>query len=119
MSEKPAAQRMTWSRRGWLSAAGIGLVGSAASLEAGPGQGATPNAQAPRSGAPALPLAEFEPKSMLHVKETPVARALSGDRLPHPCFTSTRPEARRAAGRAAESDGRGEPAHDGEPDRRI
>lgn len=74
MTEKPKMRR-AWSRRGWLSAAGIGLVGSAASLEAGPGQGATPNAQAPRSGAPALPLAEFEPKSMLHVKETPVARA--------------------------------------------
>jgi predicted TIM-barrel fold metal-dependent hydrolase len=66
---------MTWSRRGWLSAAGLGLVGSAASLEAGPEQGATPNAQAPRAAAPALPLAEFEPRSMLHVKETPVARA--------------------------------------------
>jgi predicted TIM-barrel fold metal-dependent hydrolase len=53
----------------------LGLVGSAASLEARPEQGATPTAQAPRSATPALPLAEFEPKSMLHVKETPVARA--------------------------------------------
>jgi hypothetical protein len=76
MSDERRAQRQTiWSRRGWLSAAGLGLVGSAASLEARPDQGAAPGAQAPRSAPPALPLPEFEPKSMLHVKETPVARA--------------------------------------------
>jgi predicted TIM-barrel fold metal-dependent hydrolase len=75
MTEKPAAPRMTWSRRGWLSAAGLGLVGSAAGLEARPERRAAPGAQAPRNATPALPLAEFEPKSMLHVKETPVARA--------------------------------------------
>ncbi len=73
--ERRAQRQTTWSRRGWLSAAGLGLVGSAASLEARLDQGAAPSTQAPRSAAPALPLPEFEPKSMLHVKETPVARA--------------------------------------------
>ena len=71
----PAGTRPTWSRRGWLSAAGAGLVGSAVSrdVDAAPDSRATPQATGNRS-AP-LPLAEFEPKSMLHVDETPVARA--------------------------------------------
>ena len=67
-----ARRRKTWTRRGWLSAAGAGLVGTAIRAEAGQGQAAASAKQA--SGAP-LPLVEFEPKSMLHVAETRVARA--------------------------------------------
>jgi predicted TIM-barrel fold metal-dependent hydrolase len=74
----------TWTRRGWLSAAGTGLVGSAlasgcASDPAGPEAAATgkAGAAAPSDEQDLLPLrlAEFEPKSMLHVPETHVARA--------------------------------------------
>ena len=75
MTEKPAAYRATWSRRGWLSAAGAGLVGSTVAGDARAAHDLAANAQAPPNQAPPLPLAEFEPKSMLHVKETPVARA--------------------------------------------
>ena len=65
----------TWTRRGWLSATGSTVVGSALtgvrsrarSLE----QGQQPQAA---QGLP-LRLTEFEPKSMLHVKETSVPRA--------------------------------------------
>ena len=69
----PARPRATWSRRGWLTSAGASLAGSAVSREAG----AVPVSQAAPQGTPdrsaPLPLAEFQPKSMLHVAETPVA----------------------------------------------
>ncbi len=65
------------TRRGWLSATGAGLIGTALS-----GKAATVDARRTetdgqrRANAPAqLALSEFEPKSMLHVAETPVARA--------------------------------------------
>lgn len=70
-----------WTRRKWLSAAGTGLVGS--SLSVGCGEGAkAPEASndAAKEAAAAddllpLRLAEFEPKSMLHVPETKVPRS--------------------------------------------
>lgn len=71
----PARHQATWSRRGWLSAAGAGLVGSAVrgDVEAAPGGPA--NQQGTRNQIAPLPLAEFEPKSMLHVNETRIGRA--------------------------------------------
>ena len=71
----PARRRGTWSRRGWLSAAGAGLVGSAVSGNADAAHGGPANQQATRTQSTPLPLAEFEPKSMLHVRETRIARA--------------------------------------------
>jgi predicted TIM-barrel fold metal-dependent hydrolase len=65
-----------WTRRRWLSAAGTGLAASALpgrGAEArDAGQQAKPREQEER---PPLPLAEFEPNSVLHVKETHVGRA--------------------------------------------
>lgn len=62
------------TRRGWLSAAGAAVVGSALTGAASPDAGATPQQQG-ATRTPPLPLSEFEPKSMLHVKETHVPRA--------------------------------------------
>jgi predicted TIM-barrel fold metal-dependent hydrolase len=65
----------SWTRRQWLSAAGTGLAASALGGRAeahDDGPQAKPAAEGQR---PTLPLAEFEPKSMLHVKETHVGRA--------------------------------------------
>ena len=70
-----ARRRATWSRRGWLSAAGAGLVGSAVRGDAEAAHAGPANQQAPRNPGAPLPLAEFEPKSMLHVNETHIARA--------------------------------------------
>ncbi len=70
----PGSRRATWSRRGWLSAAGAGLVGSAVSGNANPTHDEPAIQQAARNQSAPLPLAEFEPKSMLHVNETHVAR---------------------------------------------
>jgi predicted TIM-barrel fold metal-dependent hydrolase len=65
---------VAWSRRGWLSAAaglaGVALTGKA---ESAPDQ--TAGQQAPVSQPAQLPLSQFEPKSMLRVPETRVARA--------------------------------------------
>lgn len=68
------------TRRKWLSAAGTGLVGS--SLGAGCGRSETPEATGAAQGNSGaddgvlpLRLAEFEPRSMLHVPETKVERA--------------------------------------------
>jgi len=63
-----------WTRRGWLSSAGAGLVAAAFGTSRA---GAAPSGgrQQPADRTPALPLTEFEPKSMLHVKETAVPRA--------------------------------------------
>ena len=62
------------TRRGWLSAAGAGLMGTALSGDAAPALPDLPWSQQPTKTAP-LPLTEFEPKSMLHVAETKVARS--------------------------------------------
>jgi len=67
------SRKFSWTRRGWLSAAGTGIVGTALGGRARPG---AERAQQPSSTrTPPLPLAEFEPKSMLHVRETHVDRA--------------------------------------------
>jgi predicted TIM-barrel fold metal-dependent hydrolase len=66
--QEPAETPESWTRRGWLSAAGAGLMGTAFGADAAP-----PLSQQAKT-AP-LPLTEFEPKSMLHVAETRVARA--------------------------------------------
>jgi predicted TIM-barrel fold metal-dependent hydrolase len=71
----PARRRATWSRRGWLSAAGVGLVGSAVNGRAEPARDEPALQQGARNQSAPLPLAEFEPKSMLHVAETHIARA--------------------------------------------
>ncbi len=69
-------RRAAWTRRGWLSAAGTGLVGSALGDGAAATDDVRPANQQP-AGDRSLPLrlAEFEPKSMLHVTETQVARS--------------------------------------------
>ncbi len=69
-----------WTRRKWLSAAGTGLVGStlAACRDSEPAA-APEDGQAAAAGGDddvlPLRLAEFEPRSMLHVPETHVPRA--------------------------------------------
>ena len=66
----------TWTRRRWLSAAGAGLAGTAIGGGAAHAQTAAPAAQQPAGDQrPPLPLPEFEPKSMLHVRVTEVPRA--------------------------------------------
>jgi predicted TIM-barrel fold metal-dependent hydrolase len=78
MSDRHERDRESaWTRRGWLAAASTGLMGTA--LGSG---GAHAEEQARGSNQPAagghggsLPLTEFQPKSMLHVTETQVARA--------------------------------------------
>jgi Amidohydrolase len=75
MSDTPstAVTGTEWTRRGWLSAAGTGLVGSVLARDRAQASDASqPPARA--QSAP-LPLVEFEPRSMLHVTETKVARA--------------------------------------------
>src|SRR3954470_19535431 len=75
-----------WTRRGWISAAGAAVTGAVlagdgpalaqafrGALRAGDGPAlarAAAGGQAPAAQKPPLPLAEFEPKSMLHVAET-------------------------------------------------
>jgi hypothetical protein len=75
-NESKSQGRDGWTRRGWLSAAGTTVIGSAiartdtrADAEAQAGQ-----QPAGEKGLP-LRLTEFEPKSMLHVRETSVPRA--------------------------------------------
>jgi hypothetical protein len=74
---RPISRRSaTWTRRGWLSAAGTSIVGSA--LGSVPSRAHVDLIQAqqqPASQGLPLRLTEFEPKSMLHVKETSVPRA--------------------------------------------
>lgn len=69
-----------WTRRKWLSAAGSGLVGSTFAAGCGAAQSAPEAQDAGAAGTgedDVLPLrlAEFEPRSMLHVPETQVARS--------------------------------------------
>src|SRR3954464_11277366 len=79
MSDSHTRQRRdsTVSRRGWLSAAGAGFIGTALSGTAAAGDtpGADIDAQGRGNLAAPPPPAEFQPKSMLHVAETQVARA--------------------------------------------
>jgi predicted TIM-barrel fold metal-dependent hydrolase len=70
----PAEPPGSFTRRGWLSAAGAGLMGTALSTDAAPALPDLPRSQPQPKTAP-LPLVEFEPKSMLHVAETKVARS--------------------------------------------
>ena len=71
----PGRGRGTWSRRGWLSAAGASLVGSVAGGHSGRAYTEPAVRQGAGNQSAPLPLTEFQPKSMLHVRETPVARA--------------------------------------------
>jgi predicted TIM-barrel fold metal-dependent hydrolase len=71
-----AGQTAAWTRREWLSAAGIGLMGTALCDGAAKAHDVRLASEQPASGRRLpLPLAEFEPKSMLHVDETHVGRA--------------------------------------------
>jgi len=58
-----------------LAAAGAGLIGSTVRGDAEAAHGGPANQPVPRNPSATLPLAEFQPKSMLHVTETPIARA--------------------------------------------
>lgn len=71
-----SGRRAVWTRRGWLSAAGTSVVGAAIGGADGSAhtQAASTPQQAGEKGLP-LRLTEFQPKSMLHVKETSVPRA--------------------------------------------
>lgn len=77
MSDQQArgGRRAAWTRRGWLSAAGTGLAGT---VVGGSVRGhASGSERQPPAADQTLPLrlAEFEPRSMLHVDETPVLRS--------------------------------------------
>ena len=74
MSKAPAEPNASLTRRGWLSAAGAGLMGTALHADTAPALPDLPQSQPQPKPAP-LPLTAFEPKSMLHVAETKVARA--------------------------------------------
>ncbi len=74
MSDAQAPGRQSgWTRRGWLAAAGTGVAAVLTSGDASGAPEGTP--QQPGSQRASLPLTEFEPKSMLHVRETRVAQA--------------------------------------------
>ena len=78
MSERhePTDRELAWTRRGWLAAAGTGLMGTAlGSGEAHAEEQARGSNQQPAGGQGGLLLTQFQPKSMLHVTETQVARA--------------------------------------------
>ena len=60
-----------WSRREWLAGAAAAAVGSAACGREGARE---PEAESTVDQAAAIPLPEFEPRSMLHVPETRVER---------------------------------------------
>jgi len=70
----PAQPPASLTRRGWLSVTGAGLMGTALNADAAPALPDLPQSQPQPKPAP-LPLTEFEPKSMLHVAETKVARS--------------------------------------------
>jgi predicted TIM-barrel fold metal-dependent hydrolase len=96
MSDKHRPDRPAWTRRGWLSAAGTGLLGTTLGSGRARAQAAPQTGQqrAPSAGG-SLPLTEFQPKSMLHVQETHVPRA----RFPVIDFhshVSLRPTSKRA-----------------------
>lgn len=62
------------TRRAWFGGVGAGLAGLGARVR-GAGSPAAPGARQPAPDEGALPLTDFQPRSMLHVTETPVARA--------------------------------------------
>jgi hypothetical protein len=66
-------ERTRWTRRGWIAAAGTGVAGAVLRADAAPIE--DQNTQPAPNRTPPLPLAEFEPRSMLHVEETRVERA--------------------------------------------
>jgi predicted TIM-barrel fold metal-dependent hydrolase len=68
--------KSAWTRRGWLSAAGLGVMGTALTDGAARVHDERLENQR-RTGdrTPPLALSEFQPKSMLHVDETHVPRA--------------------------------------------
>jgi hypothetical protein len=74
--ESKSQRRNEWTRRGWLSAAGTTVVGTAISRATLGAHSHMPEGQQQPAGQ-GLPLrlTEFEPKSMLHVKESSVPRA--------------------------------------------
>ena len=74
MSDK-RAKRSAWTRRGVLTTAGAGLLGVVGGHAAGAQGGTAAGTQQPGARPGALPLTEFEPRSMLHVRETRVPRA--------------------------------------------
>ena len=74
MSDK-RAKRSAWTRRGVLTTAGAGLLGVVGGHAAGAQGGTAAGTQQPGAKPGALPLTEFEPRSMLHVRETRVPRA--------------------------------------------
>ena len=74
MSDK-RAKRSAWTRRGVLTTAGAGLLGAVGGRAAGAQGGTAAGTQQPGARPGALPLTEFEPRSMLHVRETRVPRA--------------------------------------------
>lgn len=62
---------IAWKRREWLA----GMTGLAASALAGSCAAPVPRGEQGGGGAAVLPIEQYEPKSMLHVPETKVARA--------------------------------------------
>ena len=71
-----AGERAEWTRRGWLSAAGTGLMGSVLGGHTSARHDDRDGLEQPSGSQSApLPLTQFEPKSMLHVTETRVERA--------------------------------------------
>ena len=75
-AQTPEGRGAVWTRRGWLSAAGTGLAGTVLGANASRAYDSGPaNQQQAGNQSGSLPLTEFEPKSMLHVDETHVARA--------------------------------------------
>ena len=75
--KRPSSGRhAAWTRRGWLSAAGTTVLGTAiGGSDASAHAQAASTPQQPREKGLPLRLTEFQPKSMLHVKETSVPRA--------------------------------------------
>jgi predicted TIM-barrel fold metal-dependent hydrolase len=73
-NDERAEGETAWTRRGWLAAATTAVVGTALpSADTEARAVASPQASGDAGGR--LPLTEFQPKSMLHVPETRVARS--------------------------------------------
>jgi predicted TIM-barrel fold metal-dependent hydrolase len=79
MNDNPTSRVERWTRstrRRWLSTAGLGLIGAALGPRAARADDPAAASQQPPTGQRLpLRLTEFEPKSMLHVAETRIARA--------------------------------------------
>jgi hypothetical protein len=70
-----ARQRTMWTRRGWLSAAGTCVAGAVVKADGARAPDGGAASQRPPGPNQPLALKDFEPKSMLHVEETRVARS--------------------------------------------